>query len=176
MSWNKKILLNIFIAFSMLLASQMQNINLKGFIMKKTLIGLLAASVLLCTNGMAGEQTLGDDYCDITKTSDPYGFSPTLVVKASIPEVGLIAEPTIGSDKMWLLSEQGGDIFHYAIKVTHKPMLMATIGCSPMLMAEHTGDLRGEEILLMAYGRGSSIGGFGGAPMLETGVSDPYAV
>ena len=89
---------------------------------------------------MAGEQTFGDEYCLVAKT-DPYGFSPAVVP----------------SDDLIVVNEQDGDILIMAIKVTHKPMLMANLN-------------RDTTIYL------SSIGGYGGAPMSMTGVSDPYAV
>ena len=92
--------------------------------MKKLFIGLVAASMLLITGAVAGEQTLGDSITEGLKANN-----------LDLMKSKAISESTIGSIKYVKLIEWGD---------------------SP---------------LLIAYGRGSSIGGYSGAPMSQTGVS-----
>ncbi len=121
--------------------------------MKKIVTSLLATIVLMGSSLlMAGEQTFGDEYCTVAKTSNPEWVTPAVV----------------SSDDLIVLNEQEGNNYSPAVAGISNPDLM--------LLAEHTGDLRGEEILLMAKNRNttiyvSSIGGFGG-----TGVSSTETI
>ena len=133
--------------------------------MKKTIISTVVASLMLFVGFSTLTLSANDIFKDISVAkTDPYGFSPKVVaVTGGVTDKQLLlslaaAQPTIGCNKLTKLIEWGD---------------------SPALMAGYKGDLGKNDASTMKFAKlnrkttilVASIGGSGGAPMSQTGVS-----